>query len=281
MYTHTLKTDFNNLISKRLGDVNKVYWTNSEINLLIDEALLTFGATGQFYKDRLFLKTVLNDNQYNLYTDVDDISVDDNNLTSLDKIKLDKTYQNILDLINISLMESLSTLNPTSDLYLLDDVLKYIDKRLDLFLLKTGLNVDVYEQNIQATQIKNELPSHILDIIRVGFKDSNPNNIHLDSVFRLFKEDEGSLEGFEYNFNLNQTEHPKYYTKVLDSDNIIKVYYPANNGVLQIIGIIGREKVSNPIVGTQLLLPPNLLPYIKYGVLADLLSEDGHGQDLN
>jgi hypothetical protein len=272
MYTHTLKTDLNDLIANRLGDLNKVYWTNDEINLLIDECLLTLGSLGQFWKDKLFLKTEVDKNDYNLYTD---LSTDND---SVNKVRLDKTYQDVLNLINIYLMENISDANLTSELYELSNILKYIDKRLDLFLLKTGLNVDIHEQDFQSTQIYNELPDYLLDIIRVSFKDTNENS---NKFYKLFEEDEGSLESFKYNYNLEQTEFPKYFTRVLHSDNVIRVYYGANNGTLRIIGIIGRNKAEQLTTGSTLLLPPNLIPYLKWGVLADLLSEDGHGQDLS
>lgn len=271
MYTHTSFIEFNNLVAAKLGDINKVYWTNDEINSYIKEALQTFGFISQFWKQRLFLKTQIDKNYYDLYIDLDNIS---------QEYIVKGSYDDIVNLINLQLIETLSILNPISELYDLNNVIKYIDKRLDEFLVHTGLNIGIYELPLLAGIYKYEIPSYILDIVRISYKDSN------DKYKELKKEDEGNLNYFDFDYLQDDTE-PIYYTRVLDSNNLLKVYpKPINNSTLQLVCLVSRNKSlaltnDNVVYTEQLLIPRDALSYIKWGVLSDLLRQDGLGQDLN
>jgi len=269
-YTHLLKLDFNDIIANRLGDAQKIHWTNAEIDLYINEALQTFGFVSQFWKHRLFLDIVIDKNDYDLYTDLKNVSQP--------YIKRG-TYGDIVDLINVHLIENLNILNPQSTLYDLDIINTYIDKRLDKFLVHTGLNISMHELPLLAGTNDYEIPSYILDILRIAYKDSN------DKYQKLIKEDEVDLNYFDIDYR-QSTNEPKYYTRVLESDNLIRVYpTPQNNGILQLVCIKSRDKsIALNNDGTRytevLLVPQDALPYIKWGVLADLLTQDGIGQDL-
>lgn len=269
-YNYLLKTDFNNLIANRLGDINKVYWTNDEIDLYIDEALLTFGGISQFWRGDIFVPIVINKNNYNLYTDVQQIPID-----FRPKIGLNFTNQNIINFINIQLIESISSLNPNSELYKLDSILKYIDKRVDYFLNYTGLNVGLDTYPVLNNENRIEIANNLLDILRVAFKDDS--GIYTE----LQLEDEESLRYFDSNIFSNPNT-PKYYTRLEESNNVVKLYpYPNVNGDLELVTIQGRDKSILATINDLLLIPINLIPYIKWGVLADMLSQDGIGQDLS
>jgi hypothetical protein len=269
-YNYLLKTDFNNLIANRLGDINKTYWTNDEIDLYINEALLTFGAISQFWRDNVFVPIVIDKNYYNLYTDAQQNPVD-----FRPKIGLNFTNQNIIDFINVQLIESISNLTPNSDLYKLDTILKYIDKRVDSFLNYTGLNVGLNNYPVINNENKIEIANNLLDIINVSFK--NENNIYTT----LDIEDEEDLRYFNFDIFSNPNT-PKYYSRLESSSNIIRLYpYPNVNGSLELLTIQGRDKSILATIGDLLLIPMNLMPYIKWGVLADMLSQDGVGQDLS
>jgi hypothetical protein len=265
-----LKSDLNDLIAGKLGDEGKVYWTKDEIDLYIRETECTFGFISQFWKRRLFLDTVVDKNLYDLYTDLLPIS---------QGYIVKDTYDDILKLINIQLMESLSISTPISALYAIDNINEYIDKRLDSFLTHTGLNLGVYEFNTIPGITDYALPTHLVDIVRIAIKDDN------NKYYALDKEDEGDLLYFESEY-LQSTDRIKYYTRITNSDNVIKLYpKPLNVYKVQVVVIQSRDKslavANNGVTFTEkLLLPRNALPYIKWGVSADLLKQDGIGQDL-
>lgn len=264
------KNDFNNLVAAKLGDVAKVHWTSDEIDLYINEALSTFNVISQFWKSRLFLTTTIDKSNYDLYSDLDNASK---------PFISHANYNDVIDIINYQLIESISVLSPTSALYDLEDINKYIDRRLDLFLTQTGLNISIITIPIQAGIYEYRLPNYVLDIIRLAIKDDN-------NVYRLIeKEDEADLGYFDCEYR-QSVEDVKYYSRLLEPNNLIRLYpIPKNNSELQVICIKTRDKdlnisITNNRITELILLPYDLFVYIKWGVLADLLNQEGLGKDI-
>jgi hypothetical protein len=266
MLNHTTLSRFDLALLTRLGSGVEHYWPESERLLLIEEALLTYGAISQFFKDRIIINTVVNKNVYDFYTDL--------NGSNKEKIGNNKTYQYIIDLINVYLMESLSDVNSISDLYDVSYIYRYINRRLDLFLKQTGLYVDVKEYRINASESEIDIDTNILDIIRVNYR-SDIDNIKV----RLYREDEGSLEFYDYNFNVD-SHNPSYYSTSLKSNSVLRIYNrPLNAGWIEILYNSSNDLITETS-DTVIKLFDNLVPYVAKGVIADLLLEDGNAQDL-
>lgn len=56
-YEHTTRTEFRAKVYERLGETG-VFWPEDEINQSIEEALLTFGAISNFWKDEIFFSDI-------------------------------------------------------------------------------------------------------------------------------------------------------------------------------------------------------------------------------
>lgn len=269
-FQHTKRLDFRSLLSKKLGDTTNSFRTENELNDIINESLLTFGGASQSWKDQIQLPI---DNTKQFYDITTDANVNQN------LISFSLTYQFILDRINSILFEEIAELSPTSDITSLDEILKFCRNRVNQYQLRTGLvitkqNIDMPAPPTNKKQINDE----IINIIRVAFKDIADTS----KLYVVKKEDEASLS-FNSDFVFNTTiKIPKFYASVLGTLNEIFLYPPpANLGQLEILSANGIPAQANITLASIVPLPNNLVPYILFGVLADVFAKDGVGNDLS
>jgi len=266
-FKHTTRALFKDQFFKRIGDLSKSFWTDDEVNLLLKEALYTFGGIGHVWRNQIEIKTVAGESFFDITTDL----FAEQELTAFN---LD--YQFILDCINFHLIENISSINQTSEITSLDEILKFARNRVNQFQFKTGLILskklfDMNPPNDNKVVINDE----ILDVIRAAYVNldelTNP-----DEVFPLNREDENSIGYFNRTAFNSTVEIPEFYTAILGNLNTIKIYpLPANLGKLEIISINGIPSTNILALGTKVGIPDNLVPYIKWGVLADIYSKDG------
>lgn len=266
-FKHTSRALFKDQFFKRVGDTSKTFWSDDEANLILKETLHTFGAIGHIWRNQIEIKTIAGQTFYDITSDL----FAEQTLTSFN---LD--YQFILDCINFHLIEGISLISPTSEITSLDEILKFARNRVNQFQFETGLILskklfDLKSPNDNSVVIDDE----ILDIVRVGYVNldelTNPDN-----VFSLKREDESSIGYFNRNAFNSKVEVPEFYTAILGNLNTIYVYpSPENLGKLEVISVNGISAATVLALGTKVGIPDNLVPYIKWGVLADIYSKDG------
>lgn len=267
-FQHTKRLDFRNLLSKKLGDESNSFRSEAELNGIINESLLTFGAIAQSWKDQVELILDSSKQFYDLTTDL---------FIGQNLLAFTLTYQFILDRLNFILFEEISEISPTSDLTSLDEILKFARNRINQYQLRTGLIISKQVVDLASPPInKVKIADEIIDPIRVGFIDSAVSN----KTYKLRKEDEGSLSS-NSNSSLNTTSAiPNFYTSALGTLNEISIYPPPLNlGKLEILSINGIPIASAIELTSIIPLPNNIIPYILFGVLADIFFKDGLGND--
>lgn len=229
----------------KLGDTDGVFWPEREVILAINETLYLLGSVGNYWKDRISIKTEPNKLFYNLQTD---ISVNE------DLIYNSKTIGDLLEVINFVFKASLSII----------DIKEFAINRINEYILQTSINASRHELNILSPNINLvELHKGFLDDIRVAFKgvDNNYNKLSKDEDDNFFR----------YNEEL-ESDTPQYYSKVLTDSNYISLYpIPTDVGSLEVISIDGVIKDDVINENSKLKIPDNLFYYLKYGVLIDLL----------
>lgn len=268
-FQHTRRSEFKTQFFNRIGDSSRSFWTDDEANVLLNEALYTFGAISQSWKNQIEIKTEVSKVFYNISTDL---------FANQELTSYDLTYQYLLDAINFHLIESISLLNSVSEITTLDEILKFARNRINQFQFQTGLilskkNFTMNPPNDNSLIIDDET----IDIVRVAYIDLD-EEFNPDEVFVLREEDESSIGYSNRNAFNSTTNRPTFYTSLLGNLNTIKIYpLPANLGQLEIISINGIARDSIIELNTIINLPDNLVPYIKWGVLADIYSKDGVG----
>lgn len=263
-YEHTTRSTIRTKIYERLGETG-VFWPEVEINSSIEEALLTFGAISNFWREEIFFETEKNKRLYNLFSDV---------TRGSEFIYPSYTYQNVIDWINKDLIEAISVATPNSEFLSLDELLKLIETKYNLYQQLVSLIISKTSIDAPPNQNILFLPDYLIDIVRVKFIDDDGNETILN------RSDEAELSYFDSN-SLENITTPIYYATTFDKTKTIKIYPAPNvNGNLEILFVGGRDS-SVPIdVATEIDLPNNLIPYIKYGVEMDIFGKEGVTQDL-
>lgn len=263
IYEHTTKAQFRTKVRDKLGRNSYAFWPNLEIDQSLEEALLTFGAISGFWKEEVDVVTVENKRIYNLHEPID-ISL------GAEFILPSYTVQTIINWLNKDFIESLTDLNPNTEFMDLSAWLKIIETKYNSFQLETGLVVSRIELEVDANQRLVQLPDELIDVLRATFKFTEDN---LFAEVKLNEADEEELSQNEL-WVYEESNVPYYYANLYGLTKEIKLFpLPANHGSLYILFISGSKR--NLTVGDPLLLPNNLIPYLKYGVEAEVFALSG------
>lgn len=268
-YKHTTLETFRNSIKRGLGDYSAVQWPVSEIDTSIKESLLTFGALSGFWKEDILIETQNAKRIYDIYIDTK---------TGTYSLAPTLTYGDIINWLNRDLIESISVGTPTSILFTLEEWLSIINEKYNKYLLDTNLVIKKVEATLVAQNNLVKLSDELLDSVRLKFKYSL-NSIDYEVV--LERSDEESIAQFDEEA-LTEEGIPLYYSTVYGSPNELKVYpIPNVTGTLEILYVGTRDLTAELSVDTIIYLPNNLVPYLKYAVLADIHMRDGLLNDPN
>lgn len=263
-YNHTTLLTFRNALIKALDSDSTVsnFWPNSELDKIIQQALLAFGGLSGFFKDNIIIATEENKRVYDIFTDT---SQGTSFTPSI-------TYGDIIDWLNIDLIESISESNPTSALFSLNELLNLIDSKYNLFQSETNLIISKAELNVLAQNNLVKFADNVLDIVRLKYKYTIDS---IDFEVILQREDEDSIAAFDIDA-LTEERVPIYWSTVFGSPNEIRLFpIPNLTGTLEVISINSRDTSNTLTVDTIVNLPNNLAPYLKYHVLQDIYNKDG------
>lgn len=263
-FSHTTRLEFRTLLSKKLGDTSNTYRSVLELDGIINESLLTFGAIGHVWRDKVSLTLNSSKQFYDITSDL---------LINQELLEFSLTYQFLLNSINFILMEEISTLNPISEITNLDEILKFARNRINQYQLLTSLIISNKNYVMPAPPInKKTIDAEAIDIIRVAFIDFTNSN----RKSKLREDDEQSIANNASISFTSSTRVPKFYTSALGTLNEISIYPPPENlGSLDVLTVNGISPSTNITLGLEIPLPNNLVPYIKFGILADIFSKDG------
>lgn len=251
-----LIADFKSLLIKQSGDAEAIYWTLTDWDLIIKEALLTFGVISGYWKEQILIETNTAKQFYNLL-------IEDDVKTGFDNIKIGLTYQDIVNWIIIDLLgyEDISSDNEIRNL---------ITNAINDFQSETKLILDRQRYNIIVGQ-NITISSDVLDIVKAYYIDSN------GLYYSLQLTDENNLHLVKGKYTLDQGR-PKFYSLSNLSSQIIDLFpKPSENGYLELIYVKGKDLPEDFIANC--LIPNNLVPYLKYKLEADLFSKDGISND--
>jgi hypothetical protein len=247
-----LKTEFNNLIASKLGDIGKIYWTEEEIDRVINEALLNFGAISGYWKNTILVESKTNQQIYDL-TKIADVKTDNALISNL-------TYQTIIDWLDDNLIGYLQLLD-------LADVVSLITKAINIFQSETKLILAQRQFNIIVGEVI-PISDDVLDIVAAYYVDSSGN------YYALQRADENSIALIRNDYTINN-QRPKFYSlNNLSLLNIDLFPRPAENGFLELIYVVG--KAEGQTENSTCLVPDNLVPYLKYKVIADIFDKDNN-----
>jgi hypothetical protein len=245
-----LVSSFKESLAQALGDVDMIYWTSSELDLVIKEALLTFGAISGYWKTNILIESIAGRQVYDI-SKLADIKTGTGLVSTL-------TYQTILDWIDKDLLDYLQVVETGELIGLIDNAINTFQTETKLVLAK--------EQYAVAANEPVPIGEDVLDILAAYYIDSS------GSYYALQRADEYSIALINNDYTLTPAR-PKFYSiNNLSMHSIDLFPRPAENGSLELIYVVGVT--SNQGKYSSCLIPDNLVPYIKYKVLADVFGSD-------
>lgn len=246
-----LIADFKSTLAESLGDSDMIYWTSSELDLIIRETLLTSGAISGYWKSRILVESKEDQQFYNLLDAADIKSGATNLATSL-------IYQTIIDWIDKDLIGYLQVAD-------LAEVVELITDAINEFQLETKLVLAVDSFVVKVGQ-PVDVSGDVLDIVAAYYIDSS------GVYYALQLADENAIALLNSNYIVDQSK-PRFYSLANVEINKIDLFpRPSEGGFLELVYVIG--KVGEQDENSSCLIPNNLVPYLKYKVLRDIFNKD-------
>lgn len=264
-----LKSEFKAELVASIGDINKTYWPDSELNLILEEALLTFGAISGFWKTKLTYEITLNKI---LYDAIEDATNNKN------RIKFSYTYKDLINWFNKDFLETISDTNQSSEIITIDELFKFTETRIDSYNQQTSLILQTEEFTVDPDQNFVLLNNRVLDIVRIEFLYKNESN---DNVSILLLRDDEEQLSYSDSSLLEEQGLPEFFTELFSSGKDIRIYPKPNvPGTLRVIYVKGVNRLEDATLDKIIEIPNNLIPYIKYGIYEDIFSKDGLTNDM-
>lgn len=273
-------------LANRLSDSGKIFWVDAELESYIKESLRTWNSIAQFYRDRCTSNTQEGIAFYDLTQSVNPNAITGNggsgSLSPSFMLGYTLLEQDLIVDIEYSLIEPITT-NwvggwTGTDQFTMDDVVKAIERRRNLFLLLTGLNLthSIGFYNPAPSDGRLVLSDSIQLVRRVAWQTTP---IEATSTYTpLWREDEQSANFLHPNWAINP-ETPIAYSMFLTSPVAIQVIpIGGDNGILDLVTVDNPPNL-NEVVGTLLSIPDDWAWVVKWGALADLLGRDGQAFD--
>jgi len=268
-YTHTTWTQLQTQLSLRLFDAANIFWTATEVEIWLTEALRTFGLCAGFWRERGSLATSANTAFYDLPT----------NLTNGAELILaySVTDQDIIEELEYALLESAASQSTWggTQMFTYNDLANAVQNRLNQFLSDTGIVVNRSVINVASPSIgRQSLNQDTIDVRRAAWIGAPPENYYVN----LWREDERTLTAADQTWSVNSGTPEEYSIMAPPPLELQLAPPPVSSGQLELLTV--DSTALDPANGATILgIPDDLTPAIKWGALSDLLGNDGIARD--
>lgn len=264
LYSHTTLDDARMALSSQLGDTS--FWTYEELDLYIKEGIRYWNSLTHRFKKRENIVLTPGQHFYDLYNESINI-----NTTLLD--------QDLLVEIQYHLLESIDadSWSGTAQ-FTLESIQSSMQGVLDEFYMEV-----IPRLNVQTVAGAGMLDFHnlssispttpVIDIHRAAWLDSNGQY----SV--LWRADEDQMRSYVHGWEGTPANRPSAYS-IWKSQPLEVRLMPRSNQPGSVQYIFQKSApILNLSVGVNLGIPDDLAWVVKYGVLADLLDQEGMATD--
>lgn len=154
----------------------------------------------------------------------------------------------------------------TWSLWTQTEVLGFFNQRLALFLVETGMILNRTTIAVSAGATSIDLSQDLLEIKRVGWNNTG-----------LVRIDPWALDSGVVGWQSSSGVPYAYVEEPLDPLTMKLIPTPSVNGTVDLIYIQVPTAVTSACL--PLPFPDFVTPYIKYGVMADMLAKEGEAND--
>lgn len=263
-YTTPSLTAATTALSQRLSDPGQVRWTLAELQRYVREAIRTWSAYTQPYRDHGVFPSVAGQAFYDLPT----------LLPAFRSYTV--TDQDLVTDLEYHLLEPPTPAAWTgSAQFTLADLTQALERRRNQFLMETGCRVTrSVLMTLPPPQGRMVLPEAILAIRRAAWVATT------GSITPILRSDEWALTHFDANWVQDPTRPPKVYSTSATPPLTIQFGPPTlDAGQLDLIAV-EKGATLDPTTGVLLGIPDDWTWVVKFGALADLLGRSGLATDL-
>ena len=251
---------------------NAEFWITDELNAYIGEALTLWQAHARYWRQAVTFDTHLDGggNSQFFYDLTEEFP----------QLAQTSTDAQLLSLIQYQLLEPQSGTPsaPTwagTDMFPQDAYTDALTRRRDRFLLDTASVIGHYTANgVTAGSPRVLLPSSLIDVRRCAYLGAT------GQYTNLWRDDEFAAAAFSSGWMTTTGATPTTYSPSVTPPYTLQLIPPpGDEGSLDLLAI-AQGAPLNPAAGVVLGTPDNYAWAIRYGAMADLLSQDGPGRDL-
>lgn len=257
-------------LSTRLGDPGQVFWPPAELTDLIWDALRTWQVYAGAYRIRDTVDLTAGTGFYDLAT----------LFPSSWTVTL--TDQALINVICDALVEPrpVWTTIPTpwagSAQFTLDGITQAIQRRRDQFLVETGLVLTHRQQPVASPPIGREvLPQRVAAVRRVHWIDTTATQ----APSPCYRIDPGAANSFQVGWSLTPSTPRTWSVLETPPLQLQLVPPPIDAGTIDLL-TIETGPILTPASGATILgIPDDWVWVIRWGALADLLTQTGIARD--
>lgn len=262
-YTHTTFTVAKSLLADRLGDAGKVFWTDAELGFAIVEAKRIWNAITLHDRDTGYLSTANGTVFYSLSTNLRNTAAEYvRAMTVRDRAIVSEIEYQLMEPQNLTAWSG-------TDQFTFNQILTAVQRRRDQFLADTACilteRTDAVTGGADGTVV---FPDTVIGIRRAVYVDTGGKY----STLRTSDERLANIRG-----NWHESATPtSYSTSAQPNLQVQLIPPPANTGTLKTLVVNSGatlDTTANSNVGTLLGVPDDVSWGVKYGALADLLSD--------
>lgn len=268
-YSHTTYAALRTQLAGRLGDASKIFWTDTELQILVTESLRTFGLCAGFWRERGTISTSASTAFYDLQSQLS------NGATLL--LAPTVTDRDVIQSLQYALLESTASQTAWSgtQMFTYNDLANAVQNRLNQFLSDTGIVVNRSVVTVSSPPIgREQLVDTVIDVRRAAWLGASPNNYYAP----LWREDERTLTAANPSWSVNAATPEVYSVMAPPPLQLQLAPPPVSSGQLELL-TVDAVALTPAATATVLGIPDDLTPAIKWGALADLLGLDGIARD--
>lgn len=180
---------------------------------------------------------------------------------------------NLLSEIQRHMLEGTIDGGVTWSIWTQAQVLGYLNERLQRFLLETGvIRTRGSIAGNSATEVY-DLPSDLIELRRVTWNDATNGTAVLGAIDKF--QVDNATPGWENNPAVPYA----YIEDDVDPLSLTPVPPPSLSGTFGVEYVPSPDLITTSDANVQLAIPGIFAPFVKYGIMADMLSAEGEAND--
>lgn len=254
-------------LAARLHDPSNVYWTAPELTIILKEALRTFSLLTAYWRAQRTFNSTPGTTIYDITQQFPDV------------LGRTVTDRDLINAIEFHFQEP-----PTAawaggwtgtDMFTMDDIAHALQKRRNEFLAETGVLVT---RTVGSSGPVNGgrilLADNVMDIRRLAWTQSD------GSLLNLWRVDEQEMTAYSSDWTIPTTSDPTDYS-IMSPPPITVQLNPAvvNPATIDMLTISAGADFTPTTTATLVGVPDDMTWIVKWGAIADLLTQDGPALD--